>query len=307
MISRKELGYVNLWANRVPYPGDNYCEEAMDYLKKSVKLFEEAYNGNKYNITFSNNEEIELEIKSRNLAHMLGIDTKNIFNEYFKNFRENVIQIDTTDHISSFEILQSIIDNFEKVIEFDKKDSGIKALNYYKVFIKSSIFFKLGNLGDFKYSCINFDKEEFLKNNDNKIHNAKSTKFLYLPSDEPICPYFAMGILPDAEQRMLNSNIYEENDIQNEVETPYVVETLIALDNPKPFFKDQEVIIPTQILKDTNKELTRLTPTPTQKKNLLKEYKNIITQYGLDNRINIYNDYYSMLSTEEEKAIKLVK
>lgn len=270
MISRKELGYVNLWANRVPYPGDNYCEEAMDYLKKSVKLFEEFYNGNKYNITFSNNEEIELEIKARNLAHMLGIDTKSIFNDCFKNFRENVIQIDTTDRISSFDILKSIVNNVEKVIEFDKQDSGIKALNYYKVFIKSSIFFKLGNLGDFKYSCINFDKNEFLNNNDNKIYNARSTKFLYLPSDEPICPYFAMGILPEEEQHIKNKNDYEENDIQNEEETPYIVETLIALDNPTPFFKNQEVVIPTQILKDTNKELTRFIPTPTQKKNLLK-------------------------------------
>lgn len=43
-----------------------------------------------------------------------------------------------------------------------------------------------------------------------------------------------------------------------------------------------------------------------QKKNLLREYRNIITQYNLDNRINIYSDYYAMLS-EQEKAIKLTK
>lgn len=304
MISRKELGYVNSWANRVPYPGDNYCLEAMDYLKKSIKLFNDSYYNNKYNITFSNNEEIELEIKSRNLAHMLGVDTKSIFNECFQNFRDNIIKIDSNEHISSYEILKLIADNFEKVIEFDKRDSGVKVLNYYKVFIKSCIFSKLGNLSDFKYSCINFDKKEFLNNNDNKRYNAKSTKFLYLPSDEPICPYFAMGILPDMEHYIQDNNIDDEEDIVNESDIPYIVETLIAIDDPKPFFINQEVVIPTQILKDTNKELTRLNATPAQKKDLLKEYRNIITQFGLDNRINIYSDYYAMLSNEE-KQLKL--
>ena len=29
MIRKKELGYISGWANKVPYPGDGYVEEAM--------------------------------------------------------------------------------------------------------------------------------------------------------------------------------------------------------------------------------------------------------------------------------------
>lgn len=307
MISKKELSYVNSWANRVPNPGNKYCLETKEYLKEAIELYNKFYKGNKYNITFSNNEEIEFEIKEKNLAHMLGIDTKNLFNEVFNDFWENILKIDTSNKISSFEILNLILDNFEDIMQFDKREGGIKVLNYYKVYIKSYIFSKLGNLSDFKYGCINFDKEEFLRNNDNKRYNSNSTKFLYLPSDEPICPYFAMGILPSTDN-YYTDNYNQDNDeiVENEKDKPYVVETSIAIDKPKPFFENQEVIIPTQILKDTNKELTRTNATPEQKKNLLREYRNIITQYNIDNRINIYSDYYAMLS-EQEKAIKLIK
>lgn len=309
MITRKELSYVNLWANRTPNPGENYCLEAMKALKKSIDLFNESYNNNKYNITFSNNEEIELEIKSRNLAHMLGIDTKNIFNDALKSFREDILNINATEHISSYELLNVISDKFEKIIEFDmREDCNIKFINYYKVLIKSRIFSKLGSLSDFKYACINFDKEEFLKNNDNKKYNSKSTKFLYLPSDEPICPYFAMGILPDVEHYIQDNNIEDDDTYMiNDNDVPHIVETLIAIDNPKPFFQNQEVVIPTQILLDTNAKLNRFNADATRKKDLLKEYRNIITEYNLDNRINIYSDYFAMLSKEEEKKLSLTK
>lgn len=238
---------------------------------------------------------------------MLGVDTKNLFNEVFNDFWSNILKTDTSNKITSFSILNLILDNFEDIIKFDKREGGIKVLNYYKVYIKSYIFSKLGNLSDFRYGCINFDKEEFLKNNDNKKYSSNSTKFLYLPSDEPICPYFAIGILPSTDNTNCDINVQESDEvIENEKDKPYVVETSIAIDKPKPFFENQEVIIPTQILKDTNKELTRTNATPEQKKNLLREYRNIITQYNIDNRINIYSDYYAMLS-EQEKAIKLTK
>ena len=42
MITRKELSYVNLWANRTPKPGENYCLEAMKALKKSIDLFNKS-------------------------------------------------------------------------------------------------------------------------------------------------------------------------------------------------------------------------------------------------------------------------
>lgn len=300
MISRKELGYVGLWANKVPYPGDEYAEETMEKLKQAEKLFKEIYENNKYNITFSNNEEIELEIKAKNLTHMLGIDFKNLSSDIFRSFRRDILGLDESESFNSYILLQRILENSDKVINFDKTSETLKALNYYKLSVKSDIFSKLGNLADFNYGCINFDKDEFLINFNSETYNPKSTKYLYIPSDDPVSPYFLMGILQETD----NSQELDETNDQSE-ERPYIVETSMAPTNVKPFFQNQEVIIPTQILKDTNRELSRICATPTQKKTLLKEYRAIITTYNISNRINIYSDYLAMISQEEEKIKKL--
>lgn len=102
-----------------------------------------------------------------------------------------------------------------------------------------------------------------------------------------------------------NNESYDENELVVH-NNPYIIETSIAPINTKAYFQNQEVVIPTQILKDSNKELTKINATPTQKKALLKEYHSIITEYGINNRINIYSDYLSMLS-EEEQQKKLIK
>ena len=302
MISRKELGYVSSWARKVPYPGDAYCEETMLKLKKAVELFNHYYNNTKYNITFSNNEEIELEILANNIAHMLGLDFKNLTSLQLSDFRKTILDIDPNQYITSYALLESIIENYEKVINFDKTSEYLKALNYYKISVKSDIFSKLGDLANFKFGCINFDKDKFTDNADRHF-NPRSNKFLYIPSDEAVSPYFLIGILQKDAQINIDEKDSEEIEVLN---TPYIVETAFAPDDPKSFFKNQEVVIPTQVLKDNNKELIRVTATPTQKKDLLKEYRTIITQYNLDNRINIYNDYFSMLS-EEEKKLSLEK
>jgi len=195
MISKKELGYISGWANRVPYPGDDYAEEAMEKLKQAEKLFRDIYANNKYNITLSNNEEIELEIKEKNLAHMLGIDFKNLSQDLFADFRKDILDISPEDYLNSYTILQRIIENSDKVINYDKTSDYLKILNYYKVSVKSDILSKLGNIADFKFGCINFDKQEFLKNANVQYHNSNSTKYLYVPSEEPVSPYFLMGIL----------------------------------------------------------------------------------------------------------------
>ena len=307
MISKKELGYISGWANKVPYPGDDYALEALEKLALAEKLYREIYENNKYNITLSNNEEIEMEIKSKNLAHMLGIDFKNLAKDLFSEFRYNVLGLNPDEYLNSYTLLKSIIENKQDVINFDK-NNYLKVLNYYKVSVKSDIFSKLGNLADFNFGCINFNKDEFVKNSVTGYYNPKSTKYLYIPSDEPVAPYFMIGILQNGNG-FYNTEETEKEEIENneliEQNKPYVVETSIAPDNPKPFFYNQEVVIPTQILKDTNKELTKINATPTQKKALLKEYRSIITNYGLENRINIYSDYLSMLSNEEEKIKKL--
>lgn len=312
MISKKELSYIGGWANRVPYPGDDYAEEAMEKLKIAEKLFREIYMNNKYNITLSNNEEIELEIKTKNLAHMLGIDYKNLSKDLFNDFRRDVLDLDSTEQLNSYILLQRIIENSNKVINFDKTSEYLKILNYYKLSVKSDIFSKLGNLADFNFGCINFNKDEYLKNSGENRYSPNSTKYLYIPSEEPVAPYFMMGILQPQDYQTLTvgEEVIKEKDFFDENEIiitnkPYIVETSLAPDNIKPFFQNQEVVIPTQILKDTNKELTKITATPSQKKTLLKEYRSIITEYNLNNRINIYSDYLSMLSQEEQKVKKI--
>ena len=45
-----------------------------------------------YNIIFSNSGEIDFQILSKNLCHLLGIDFQNIKGEYFEEYRKNVLE-----------------------------------------------------------------------------------------------------------------------------------------------------------------------------------------------------------------------
>ena len=140
----------------------------------------------------------------------------------------------------------------------------------------------------------------YCENIDNcKYYDGVITVSTLLGEDDGNGPY----INADDDNNIEDDDTYMIND--NDV--PHIVETLIAIDNPKPFFQNQEVIIPTQILLDTNAKLNRFNADATRKKDLLKEYRNIITEYNLDNRINIYSDYFAMLSKEEEKKLSLTK
>lgn len=302
MITKKELNYVGLWAKSVPYPGDTYAEETMEKLRKAEQLFRNIYENNTYNITFSNNDEIEFEIQARNLAHIFGIDYKNLCSDFFIRTITNLLDIPTDKPFNSYIMLQKIIENSDKIINFDKTNENMRIMNYYKTSIKCDIFSKLGDLTQFNFGCINFNRDEFEENTETYCR-SNSTKYLYVPSDEPVSPYFLIGILPDQKLNYEELTDYDYQDNNN----IYIIETTVAPNDTKSFFKNQEVIIPTQILKDTNRELVRITATPTQKKALLKEYRSIISTYGLDNRINIYSDYLSMLSQEEKKSKIITK
>ena len=74
MISKKELSYVNAWPNRTPYPGDEYAGEVLEQLKECLELFEQEYLNQVYNVSFTNNEEIEFQILDNKLCHILGVD-----------------------------------------------------------------------------------------------------------------------------------------------------------------------------------------------------------------------------------------
>ena len=127
-----------------------------------------------------------------------------------------------------------------RILDYDRMNSACKGLNYQRIGIKCDIFSKLANLSDFNYGCINFDKNIHDKENPEKPLGSQSSKFLYTPSDEVISPYFMMGIKPN--------NYYDGK---------YIVETLIACDDPRRFFIGQEVVIPTQILTDDNGFLSK--------------------------------------------------
>lgn len=282
MITKKEMGYVNDWPNKIPYPGDDYCAQTLEKLKKCFELYNNEYLNRRYTIQFSNNEEVDFAIEDKNLAHILGVDYKNLMKDIFMNYRKNILDIDYTQQVSSYMLLCKVIDNIENILEYDKQYSACRGLNYYRIGIKCDIFSKLTNLSDFNYGCINFNKDIYNRENTNRTLASQSSKFLYTPSDEVISPYFMMGIRTD------------NND------SKYIAETLLACSNPKSFFVSQEVIIPTQILTDDNGYLNKRIATSNEKIKLLKEYQNIVNQYNIPNMINIYGDYYSMLMAQKE-------
>lgn len=279
MITNKELGYVSSWANRAPYPGIDYANSVSKRLKEAFNIYNELYSGKEYDIVLSNGEEVLFEILSINLCHMLGIDYKNLSGEYFESFRKKVLPEYTG---GSYNLLKSIIDNIDSVLQYDY-ESGGKILNYYRIMIKCAIFDKMSDFSKFNFGVINFDKNKYVESSGNN-YNGKSNKLLYVQSNEVVAPYFFMGILP--------SSSVENDDIGL---TKYAVETLIAPSNIKDFFNGQEVTIPTQILVNTDTSMNKFEATPEEKIALLNQYKSIINAYGLKNNINIQSDYESML------------
>lgn len=157
--------------------------------------------------------------------------------------------------------------------------------------IKCSIFESLSDFSKFNFGVINFDKETYQKNSGYNF-SGNSEKFLYVQSNEAVSPYFMMGILPDKSYAVEN---YQQK---------YVVETLVAPDNFSNFFNGQEVAIPTQILVTTDDSMDKIEATESEKIALLNQYRSIITEYNLPNRLNIFGDYQSMLSSSAKKRVR---
>ena len=283
MITTKELGYVSSWATKVPYPGIEYSEQAVEKLVDAFNNFNKYYSNKEYDIILSNGEQILFEILEKNLCHMLGIDYKNIMGDFFTRYREDVLKIDNTT--TSYELLKTIIENIDNVLKYDYDHCGF-ALNYYRIMIKCSIFEKLSDFSRFNFGVINFDKDKYNEKS-GTIFSGRSQKFLYVQSNEAVAPYFMMGILSPEQTQYLP-------------ESKYIVETLIAPTNVDNFFNEQEVVIPTQILITTEEKMDKIEAKPNEKIALLNQYKSIINQYKLPNRLNIYGDYESMLVHQEQ-------
>lgn len=290
MITTKELQYVELWANKIPMPGVEYSLEIMKEIEACYKLYNNYYKDKEYNFLFSNGEEIVFEILPKNLCHMLGIDYNNIKGDFFSRYREEVFGINTTD-FSSYDLLEMLIEHKEKVVEYDNCiKNRAKAINYYKSGIKCSIFKKISDFDKFNFAAINYNPET-----ENEQYDKE--KLLFMPSNETVCPYFIMTI-----------RLADESNQNTEFLIPkYIVVSLMAPREPKTFFENREVIIPTQILVSDNDTLTRLNATPNEKIQLLTMYKNIINTYNIPNKINIYGDYESILNDLNNHSRTLIK
>ena len=149
---------------------------------------------------------------------------------------------------------------------------------------------------------INFDKE---KHDENATYNLRnrSTKYLYTPSNELISPYYVMGLLNED----INDTETTEEASEEDRCKKYVVETLMVPRDIATMFKDQEVVIPTQIITDINGKLVKSIATPSEKLALLKDYKALINEYNLKNNVNIYSDYISLLMDQERSVKTLIK
>lgn len=271
MITSKELQYVSMRANRIPMPGTEYSKKVLEEIKNCYELYNKKYKNKEYSIIFSNSEEIDFEILTKNLCHMMGIDYNNIKGEYFDDYRENVFGTSAAD-FTSYDLLGMIIENMDKVAAYDNNaNNTVKAVNYYKSAIKCEIFNKLTDFDKFNFAAINY-----IGNRDDIEYDKQ--KLLFISSNEAVTPYFMMGIK------------------QEEDTSKYVVASLMAPDNPKYFFENQEVVIPTQILVNDNQNLEKKVATAEEKMRLLTMYSNIINKYNLPNRINIYGDYENMLN-----------
>lgn len=306
MISSNELNYVSYKAHTVPYPGINYAREALEELRMALQLFNDNYNRVKYNVCFSNSSELKLEILEKNVAHMLGIDHTGLVSSYHAPFRKDVLGLSENASVRSFELLSEIVKNADTLLDYEKS-KNTRILNYYTIRVKCAIFEKIANLSNFNYGCINFDKSEYTKHSD-KPFLANSEKLLFVESGEVIAPYFMMGFVKSNDYYSnYNNGSAEDCRNENTTNTPLVVETLFAPINPKSFFDNQEVCIPTHLLFDKKDIFTKAEATPEEKIRLIKMYHEITTTYQLPNRLNTLGDYMLMLHNQqnEQNHVKL--
>lgn len=207
------------------------------------------------------------------------IDYQNIKKECFDFYRQVAFGTVNND-FTSYDLLLMIMENIDRVADFDNDpDNRMKAINYYKSAIKCEIFSKLSDFEHFNYATINSLKDD-----------SEDKKMLFVPSNEPICPYFSMGLIKTADKY----------DVQ-ETNPYYAVNTLLAMSDPKKFFDGKEVIIPTQMLISDNKNLKKISATADEKIRLLTMYKSIVEKYKVNSSINIYGDYEALLNDISNK------
>ena len=292
-ISTAEIEYANVFARYAPFPGSNYAESAINKLAKAHLIFKNKYEGKKYSLTLSNNEEFHFEIKSKNIAHLLGIDYKNLSSDAMKETVYDVLGIDNTyDNHPAYDYLTAILERAEDVIKNDGTRGKKKILNYYKSMIKSSAFSKLSDFEDFKFGVVNFDNKKYVPVCTENF-SPRSTKYIFTDNGEILLPYSMLGFVED-----------NSPDNQKGINVP---ETIL-LTGPKEFGRllDRlELLLPISLLVNDENELSKETATALQTLRLLQLYKNIEAKYGAEYAYtNIFGDCYSIVERDIEKEQK---
>lgn len=287
MISRQELQYVSDFARKTPYPGDDYAITVINRLATALDIFKKKYDGKRYSLILSNGEEICFEIKSKNLAHLLGIDFKWIStSEYMRPLLASVLKFGENDRFDSYSVLTRIVENGDDVLANDEANFN-KFLNYYKVMIKTSCFGTISEFNEFNFGVVNFNKDIYEQATSTKF-TPSSTKYIFSPTDEALIPYCLMGLTNDNDTELM------------------IPETIMAPVNFADYLFHQELLLPIQLLVNDEKNLTRLVATPEEKIRLLNLYKSIIQTYGTGSYINIFNDYETVLRDASGKRKTII-
>ena len=69
MITLKELEYVTSRANKVPYPGIAYSENAASKMITAVHFYEQYYKDKEYEIILSDGKQFSFEIMPKNVRY----------------------------------------------------------------------------------------------------------------------------------------------------------------------------------------------------------------------------------------------
>ncbi len=287
MISNVELQYVGQTAQNVPYPGREYALDVMQKLDDAIKIYKNKYENKFYSLILSNGEEIHFAVKEKNLAHILGVDYKGLISDNMVDLTKSLLGFAENERVSSYEVLLRLLENADTVLKNDSFSTNPrKLLNYYKLMVKCTSFSKLSNFEEFNFGFINFDKDVYQNINQCKFAPT-AEKFIFTASDEALVPYCMMGIVLD-----------------NEDNTIYVPQTLMAPVYYGSFMNNQELLVPVQLLINNAYNLSKHVAKPEEKLRILNMYRSIISQCGIMSSINIYNDYESILRQNaiDEKA-----
>lgn len=282
MLTRKELDYVNTLTSQAPFPGEEYARKAMESLENAYKLYQREYQDKEYDLILSDGDSLNLEVLSKNIAHMLGIDFKGI-----QGIGEELLKTTggVISQMGSYNLLEHLVENADKIIEHDSK-SRKKFINYFKVTIKSTILESFSNFTKFDFGVIKFDKDNYDESK-YKRFSSNSTILLFIPSNEIITPHYVMGLKHDDFGK-------------------YIVETMYAAPTVQDFIDNQTLVIPTQILITDNETdvFKKISATPKEKIDILRMYQALLGQTGILAKIDIFSDYESLLIEDVNKLTR---